>query len=72
MLVAEGAHADQALALAALVPTVYRRFRSHGGTHQPENLGPASRDAAKAFFDRWLMVLFPPVPAAQRANCRAA
>jgi hypothetical protein len=68
MLVAEEAHADQGLALAALVRAVYRRnreqvmehsgwrcarcggtswlqvhhrrFRSHGGTYQPENLEP--------------------------------
>jgi hypothetical protein len=68
MLVAEEAHADQGLALDALVRAVYRRnreqvmvhsggrcarcggtswlqvhhrrFRSHGGTHQPENLEP--------------------------------
>jgi hypothetical protein len=67
-LVAEEVHADQGLALAALVRAIYRRnreqvmerngwrcarcgrmyqlqihhrrFRSHGGTHRPENLEP--------------------------------
>ena len=44
-LVAEQAHADLGMALAALVNAIYRRNREqvmerHGGTHRVENLEP--------------------------------